>query len=147
MIFKKQWAREYFVLLFCLATSAGNAFAFSDIAFITADELKARLDRNDSILIIDVRTTDDFIGADTKIATAIHIRSRRLQARLAVPPLKDIPRDKDIVVYCACANEETSIRGARTLLAAGFKRVRVLKGGWRAWLAASAPVEQNPKVR
>ena len=111
------------------------------------DELKARLDRNDSILVIDVRTTDDFIGADTKIATAIHIRSRRLQARLAVPPLKDIPRDKDIVVYCACANEETSIRGARALLAAGFKRVRVLKGGWRAWLAASGPVEQNPKVR
>jgi len=87
MIFKKQWAREYFVLLFCLAMSAGNAFAFSDIAFITVDELKARLDRNDSILIIDVRTTDDFIGADNKIATAIHIRSKKTagKARRGTP--------------------------------------------------------------
>ncbi|HYR90049.1 MAG TPA: rhodanese-like domain-containing protein [Terriglobia bacterium] len=147
MTFKNRCPHACIALLFCLGMSAGRAFAFSDIGFITVDELKASLDRNDSVLIIDVRTTDDLIGADTKIASAIHIRSRRLQARLAVPPLKDILRDKDIVIYCACPKEETSIRAARTLLAAGFIRVRVLKGGWRAWLAASGQVDQTTKLK
>jgi rhodanese-related sulfurtransferase len=141
MIFKKRRPHWYFVLPVCLAVAAGNAFALSDIERITVDELKARLNRNDPTLIIDVRTTNDYIGADAQIANAIHIRSRRLQARLAVPPLKDVPRDKDVVIYCACPNEETSIRAARTLLAAGFQRVRVLKGGWLAWLAANGQVE------
>ena len=118
--------------------------AAAGIDLITVDALKLMLDKGEPALIIDVRTTDNFIGSDARIPNAIHIRSRRLHARLAVPPLKDIPRDREVIIYCACPNEETSTRAARTFLASGFKRVRVLKGGWHAWLAANGQVEANP---
>jgi rhodanese-related sulfurtransferase len=128
----------YIVLPILFAVASG-------IEGISVDELRRKLDNNEPVLIIDVRATDDFLNSDAKIPGATHIRPRRVQARLGAPPLKDVPRDRDIVIYCACANEETSARAAQTFLAAGFKRVRVLKGGWRAWLAASARVESKPK--
>jgi len=40
----------------------------------------------------------------------------------------------------------SGIQAAQILMEAGFTRVRTLKGGWQAWLAAGGPVEQKPKT-
>ncbi len=59
----------------------------------------------------------------------------------------DFPDDRDIVLYCACPNEESARRAAQLLTSRGFKRARPLKGGLDAWIAsgrkvahASAPI-------
>ncbi|MCI0337409.1 MAG: hypothetical protein L0226_07530 [Acidobacteria bacterium] len=114
-----------------------------EIERITAEELKTKIAGKIPVAIIDVRSTNAFIGSDNKIKGAIRVKARRLQSRLAFPPLKDIPRDREVVTYCACPNDETSVRAARVLLAAGFKRVRALKGGWQAWLKVNGQVEQR----
>ena len=60
--------------------------------------------------------------------------------------LRDVPHDREIITYCACPADDAAILGARELLTNGFKRVRVLKGGWNAWLQAGGQVEPKPRA-
>lgn len=151
------WGGTLFLII-CLATAnvqAGGVPASLQarpdqpkppaIELITAEELKAKTARNEPVTIIDVRNTAAYAGSDSKIKGAFYVRLRRLRPRLAAPPLKDVPRTREAVTYCACANDEASFRAAEVLLAAGFTRVRVLKGGWQAWLKAGGPREPKPK--
>lgn len=113
--------------------------------FVSAAELKEKLSKGEPLTLIDLRSADSYAGSDGKIAGALHIKERRLRARLALPPLRDLARDTEVVTYCACPNDEAAVRAAQTLTAAGFKRVRVLKGGWRGWLDARGQVEAKPR--
>jgi len=65
------------------------------------EELKAKVAGNEPVTIIDVRATDAYIGSDNKIKGAIRVKLRRLKARLALAPLKDVPHDREVVTYCA----------------------------------------------
>jgi len=120
--------------------------AFAEPEQITADELRVKMEKNAPLVILDVRSTNSYLDSGNKIKGAIHVKLRRLQSRLSLPPLKSVPRDREVVTYCACPNDEASIEAARVLLAAGFKHVRVLKGGWRVWLKANGPVEPRAKA-
>ena len=53
-----------------------------------------------------------------------------------------LPREVEVVVYCACPNEVSAAVVARHLLRAGFINVRPLLGGIDAWIAAGLPVER-----
>ncbi len=55
-----------------------------------------------------------------------------------------VPKDKDIVLYCTCVREATSVRVARTLAGQGYK-VSVIAGGLRAWKKAGLPLEPVPQ--
>jgi rhodanese-related sulfurtransferase len=115
------------------------------IEFITADELKVKIARNDPVTIIDVRSSSAFSESDDKIKGAVRAKLRRLKSRLAFPPLKNVPRESEVVTYCACPSDEASTRAAQILLTAGFKRVRVLKNGWQAWLKVNGQVQPRPR--
>jgi rhodanese-related sulfurtransferase len=138
----------YICVLFLICTGMGNpqtgtsadlAHAGIDpqetsrIEFTTAEELKAQIAKNQPLTIIDVRSNYGSGNDERKITGSIHVKLRRLRSRLAFAPLKDAPRDREVVTYCACPSDEASIRAAQLLLEAGFKRVRVLRGGWVAW--------------
>jgi rhodanese-related sulfurtransferase len=113
---------------------------------ISADELKAKVASNHPVTIIDVRSSEGYAAATTTVKGAIHFNLRKLKSRLVFPPLKDLPKDREIVTYCACPKDESSISAAQILQAAGFKRVKVLQGGWQGWLRASGPVETRTKT-
>ena len=143
---KKWWACTGMFLLFCMAMatpgtglsadltqSRVDPQASSQIQFITAEELKAQIAKNQPLTIIDVRSTEGSASDERKIKGAIHVKLRRLKYRLGFSPLKEAPRDREVVTYCACPSDEAGIRAAQVLLDAGFKRVRVLKGGWAVW--------------
>lgn len=112
----------------------------SQTDFITAEELKAKLEKNEPVMIIDVRSGNS-LNADNKIKGAYYVKLRRLKYRLSFPPLKDLPRDRTVVTYCACPNDESSVRAAQILRDSGFKRVQVLKGGWTIWKKAKGQIE------
>jgi rhodanese-related sulfurtransferase len=154
MLFKKWWPWLFTVLMSAALADAGTAGIGQDrseikkdsaVEHITAEELKTRLLRNEPVTILDVRAGGDYTTSDAGIPNAIYVRPRRLQARLRFAPLKDIPRDKEVVVYCACPNDETSTRAAQTLAEAGFTRVRILRGGWQAWQKSGGPVQAKPR--
>jgi rhodanese-related sulfurtransferase len=113
---------------------------------ITAQQLKAKLAANQPVTILDVRSSDSYVSSDSRIKGSIHVKLRRLSSRLSLPPLKSVPRESEVVTYCACPRDETSIRAAQILLAAGFKRVLVLDGGWQMWLRANGQVEPRPRA-
>ena len=112
---------------------------------ITAEELKAKLAGNQPVMIIDVRSSEGYAASTTTIKGAIHFKLRKFKSRLAYAPLKDLPKDREIVTYCACPKDQSSISAAQILQASGFRRVRVLQGGWNEWLRANGPVEPRAK--
>lgn len=154
MSFKKWRASTCMFFLICIAVAdLGTGMsavlaqpnvdpqASSRIEFITAEELKAQIAKNQPVTIIDVRSTGGVGNDERKIKGAVHVKLRRLRSRLGFSPLKDAPRDREVVTYCACPSDEASIRAAQLLLDAGFKRVRVLKGGWVAWQKVNGQME------
>jgi len=154
MIFRTRGARICVLLLMscaigCLAQLGSATLAQAkpaDVQFLTAEELKTKISRNEPVAIIDVRATSGLLDSDNKIKGAVYVKLRRLKSRLAMAPLKDVPRNREVVTYCACPNDEASIRAAQVLLEAGFTRVRVLKGGWVTWKKVNGQVEPLAKV-
>ena len=112
---------------------------------ITAEELKAKMANNEQVTVIDVRSSEGFAAATTTVKGSIHFKLRKLKSRLNFAPLKDLPRTREIVTYCACPKDQSSIVAAQILQAAGFTRVRVLQGGWNEWLRVNGPVQ--PRAR
>jgi rhodanese-related sulfurtransferase len=151
MSFKKWVAAGFVSLLLCsldvLVGSGGFNAAFAQtkvgqqVEFITAQDLKAKLARNEPVTIIDVRSATGLLDSGNKIKGAIYVKLRRLKSRLTFPPLVDVPRNQEVVTYCACPNDESSVRAAQLLLESGFTRVRALKGGWVGWQKVNGQVE------
>ena len=112
---------------------------------ITAEELKTMMANNQPVTVIDVRSSESFANSTTTLKGSLHFKVRKLRDRLNFPPLKDLPRNREIVTYCACPNDESSTSAAQILLAAGFTRVRVLKGGWNEWQRVKGPVQQRTR--
>ena len=116
------------------------------VAFIGAEDLKSRIASGERVSVVDVRSSESFANSDQKIRGAVHMKVRRIEHRLAFPPMKDVPRQSLVVTYCACPADESSIAAARVLLQNGFTNVRVLKGGWREWLKVSGQTEKKPRL-
>ena len=65
------------------------------IARITPEQLKAMIDSGEALLIVDVRDRIDFESEPTIIPGALHLTIEELDARD-----KEIPRGREIVLYC-----------------------------------------------
>lgn len=107
---------------------------------ITVEELKERLAKNAPVFIIDSRGTSSYNDSEIKIKGAVRIPLEDIESRLS-----EIPRNREVVIYCTCPSEHTSGLVAQKLLAQGYKQVRALKGGWDAWVEAVGQVEPKAK--
>lgn len=103
--------------------------------FITVDDLRLRLSKQESVTILDVRGKD-YDSSTTKIKGATRIAPEDLSKHLS-----SLPKNKMIVTYCSCPTDGGSINAAKTLMQNGFKQVYVLKGGWNGWNAINGEVE------
>jgi rhodanese-related sulfurtransferase len=140
----KYWVLALFVI--SLTAIAVDAQTDPAVQMISAEELKTKITANQPVTLIDVRSSEGYANSNTTMKGSIHFKLRHLKSRLTFPPLKDLPKDREIVTYCACPNDESSIAAAQILQASGFKRVRVLQGGWQSWLKANGPVEAKAKT-
>jgi len=107
-----------------------------DMARISVEELRRQIEQGAAPVIVDVRST-----------TAQTLEARRIPGAVNVPVqeaarhLSELPRDREIILYCTCPNEASAAKVARLLMNNGFRRVRPLKGGLEAWIEAGHPVE------
>jgi rhodanese-related sulfurtransferase len=105
------------------------------MARISVGELYELMQAGANPVIVDVRS-----------ATARALDPQWIPGALQIPlddvahHVKDLPRDRDIILYCACPSEASAARVARILMNHGFKKVRPLHGGLDAWLAAGYAV-------
>jgi membrane protein DedA with SNARE-associated domain/rhodanese-related sulfurtransferase len=105
---------------------------------ISVDELKRRLDAGDAISVVDVRHPLSLELDPETIPGAINFTLEEIEHRH-----QEIPRDRDIVLYCTCPNEISSARTALVLKKKGIHRVRPLEGGLDAWRERKFPVERR----
>ena len=141
---------RHFILAFIFAVLAVFAAqaqmpAAPTVNMITAEELKTKVTNNHPVTIIDVRSSEGYASSTTTVKGAVHFKVRKLKSRLAFPPLKDLPKDREIVTYCACPKDQSSIAAAQVLQSSGFTRVKVLQGGWTEWLRINGPTQPKPK--
>ena len=95
---------------------------------ISVSELNRQILHHDPIVTLDLRHPLDVLASPQLIPGAIPIKPDELAEGLG-----KIPRESEIVLYCTCPNEETSLAAQRQLLKRGFRHVKVLAGGLPAW--------------
>jgi membrane protein DedA with SNARE-associated domain/rhodanese-related sulfurtransferase len=104
---------------------------------MTPDELKAKIDANEKILIVDTRNRLDRNTDPVRIPGAFHILPEHVEFQR-----QDIDFNREIVIYCTCPNEATSARVAVKLQRMGLKRVQPLLGGLDVWRERNLPLER-----
>jgi rhodanese-related sulfurtransferase len=107
---------------------------------ISAREVERKFysNANRDLVVFDVRSHGYYSRKASRIKESI-----RLEPNSLLDQLKTLPRDKEIVLYCTCQREATSLQVARILHQNGF-RASVIKGGLRAWKKAGFPLETVP---
>ena len=96
---------------------------------ITPQDLKARLDRRDPVVLLDVR--DDWETALCRLDNATHIPIEEIEFRTA-----ELDPADEIVVYCHHGVRSAAVAGF--LRQQGFKAVN-LEGGLDQWARAIDP--------
>jgi membrane protein DedA with SNARE-associated domain len=89
------------------------------------EELKRQLDSGQSVFIVDLRHPLELLPDPFTLPGALHLSPDALAARV-----HEIPRDRDVVLYCTCPSEATAAKTAMTLHKLGIERVRPLRGGY-----------------
>jgi membrane protein DedA with SNARE-associated domain/rhodanese-related sulfurtransferase len=106
------------------------------MARITVDELHQKQEAGEDLMILDLRPLSELAQDPSQIRGALHMSMDDVERRQ-----QEIPRDRDIILYCSCPNEVSSARVALRLHRKGISRVRPLLGGIDAWRGRNYPTE------
>ncbi len=93
---------------------------------VTAAEVKARLDRDDDFILLDVRSAAEWKES--------HIEARQtklIPLDILREKTDDLPRDKEIIIVCR--SSVRAYQAQRILDGAGFKNVKFMDGSMVAW--------------
>ena len=97
--------------------------------------LKEMLDAGELVYIVDLRHPLELVPDPYTLPGAHHVSPDALAQRS-----KEIPLDRDIVLYCTCPSEATAAKTAMTLHKLGIDRVRPLRGGFDEWKRLGFPL-------
>jgi membrane protein DedA with SNARE-associated domain/rhodanese-related sulfurtransferase len=109
------------------------------MARINVADLYELIESGAKPLIIDVRSVTARALEPRWIPGALHVPLQDVAHHL-----KELPRDRDTILYCTCPSEASAARVAKILMNHGFKKVRPLYGGLDAWVAAGYAVGTAP---
>jgi len=109
--------------------------------FITPEEVKKSIDERSTGLVI-VDTAAPPVWEEEHIPGAVNFPYAK-DIHAPVP----LPRDKMLVIYCACKDHEDSTDVARQLSLLGYRNVKVLKGGWFKWVALKYKTESKEDAK
>jgi rhodanese-related sulfurtransferase len=124
-------SKEYPVIV---ENSASGTTEVIEINYITADELNAKLNKNEDIIILDVRSEDSYMIEHIK--DAVNIPYSELEGRTG-----DLDNTKEIIIYCDNYDCGLSKNAVSLLVKVGFKNVLALEGGIESWQDKGYPVE------
>jgi rhodanese-related sulfurtransferase len=105
------------------------------------EELKRQLDAGEQVCIIDLRHPLELVPDPYTLPGAVHFSPDAITARHL-----EIPRDRDVVLYCTCPSEATAAKTAMQLHKLGIERVRPLRGGFDEWKRLGYPMDAIPPV-
>jgi uncharacterized membrane protein YdjX (TVP38/TMEM64 family)/rhodanese-related sulfurtransferase len=91
-------------------------------------QLKDKLDLQQDVLVLDVRTAEDYIGEQGHIANSKNIPVEDLGSRLT-----EIADYVERPIAIVCRTDRRSAKAAQLLTGKGFADVHVVKGGMTDW--------------
>lgn len=103
---------------------------------LSATQAQEFIAANPNVVILDVRTPDEFQAGHIKKATNINLYDSHFTNQLAT-----LDRTKTYVVHCAAGLPNGRGRKAIALMdSLGFKQTHHMNGGYSAWQQAGQPV-------
>jgi rhodanese-related sulfurtransferase len=91
---------------------------------MSVEELKARLERGDDLKLLDIRS-------EAEVLQGVLPKSEHLPMHLIPLRAQELPRDKDVVLYCRSGAR--SFHACAFLMQQGFRNVVNLRGGIIDW--------------
>jgi rhodanese-related sulfurtransferase len=107
------------------------AEAKKNITEISPAEAAAKAKSGEAV-IVDVRDKDEW--EDEHIPEAIHLSRGTIELEI-----EDVTPDMDALIICHCGGGGRSALAAESLQKMGYKNVRSMAGGFKAWKAAGLP--------
>jgi membrane protein DedA with SNARE-associated domain/rhodanese-related sulfurtransferase len=132
------------VIAFFIGRLVRRRMVLKDLAAarLEPEELKRQLDAGEQVCIIDLRHPLELLPDPFTLPGAVHFSPDALSTRN-----HEIPRDRDVVLYCTCPSEATSAKVALQLHKLGIERVRPLRGGFDEWKRLGYPMDAIPPVQ
>jgi uncharacterized membrane protein YdjX (TVP38/TMEM64 family) len=110
--------------------SKKNMMAISD--------LKQRMDESDDILLLDVRTDEDYVGEQGHIAGSVLIPVEQLEQRIA-ELIETLGNDFDKTIVTICRTDRKSSKASQILSNNGFTNVHIARMGMTDWIKNAYP--------
>jgi rhodanese-related sulfurtransferase len=110
-----------------------------DVRVLSTAELQQGLDRDSGLHIVNVQT-DQFFGGE------LIPGSRRIPLDRLEDGVKELPKDAEIVTYCAGPACSQSTEAAQKLTDLGYTNVRAYADGLEGWKAAGRETVQLQPV-
>jgi rhodanese-related sulfurtransferase len=114
---------------------AQNAAPATAVKNVTVDEAEKLLKENKQIVVLDVRTADEFKAGHIAGAKNIDIMSDDFAKQIGA-----LDKDRTYLVHCAAGGR--SARACKALDGQQFKSLLHMNQGFSAWEKAGKPVEK-----
>ena len=105
---------------------------------LSLEALKQQLDSDNGLLLLDVRSSQDFNGELGHVNAALNIPLEELAQHIG-----DLSAYRERPVAIICTTDRKSKKAARLLNKAGFSDVRVVAGGMTQWNQYNWPIEHD----
>ena len=105
---------------------------------LSITKLKQRIDAGEDILLLDVRTAEDYDGEQGHIAGSTLVPLEQLEQRI-----DEISDYYEKTVVTICRTDRKSSKAAQILAEKGFADVHVAKMGMTDWIKNEYPVEKQ----
>ena len=113
--------------------NAATGKAATSVKNIDASEAAKLLEENKKIVVLDVRTPDEFAAGHIASATNINFNDPKFKERIVV-----LDKSKPYLVHCAAGGRSAKAR--EILKELQFQSIYHLDGGLKAWEKAGKPV-------
>ena len=129
------------VALFYLGIRLLPRFVAGFNAYISPTEVKRQLDEHENILLLDLRSHQEFLGNLGHVPNSINIPLNELNSNITKNHWLCSDTNRKVVVIC-----QTGTRAAFALpllRRKGIRNALVMNGGLAAWLEQNFPVEHD----
>ena len=143
--------RKSLILVVALMISA--AFAFNVSLAVAADMTAKDFEKEALKHITTISVAEAKALLDKGGVTFLDVRTEKEYKKGHIPGAKNVPRgkleydigkdisDKNAAVVVYCKTGGRSCLGTYTLVRMGYKNLKSMDGGWKAWTKAGYPVE------
>ncbi len=104
---------------------------------IDSPSLKQKMDNHENLLLLDVRTADDYVGEQSHITGSTSIPLEELEQRI-----DELIEYLEKPVVTICRTDRKSTKAAQILTKKGFTNVHIAKMGMTDWISNNYPIEK-----